>query len=276
MATEEVKILERKKFYVKRRNNARRIFLVVFLFCYLFFLYKVFLLPKNASLKIEVVNNNLIDKDFIVQAVLNHVSVRDYFLVSPRKISNELVESFSLLRNAVIRKYLIPYSKIFVFVKEKKLWSRLIVNKREELKKFDLITEDGDIVPPSYLNLNLLPQNLLPIYTNSRINKKHLLLLKNVLDMLRKEFKFNVSGFFVTKAFDLEIHSIEGFRIKAGKIDNEIIKRVSKLKDIIALIKARDYVIEYLDLTLEGGAVFKKYAEDKKKLEFNLFKRRKM
>lgn len=276
MDKEEIKILERKKFYVRQRNNTRRILLVVFLFCYLFLFYKTSLLPKNAMLEVVIVNNNLIDRDFIVQAVLNHVSTKNYFFVSPRKISNELIESFSLLRDAVVRKYLVPDSKIFVFIKEKKLWSKLIVDKRNELKEFNLITEDGDIVPLNYVNLNLLPRNLLPVYTNLEINKKQFLLLKNVFDMLRKEFKFNVSDFLVTKPFDLEIRSVEGFRIKAGKIDDEIIKRVSKLKDIIALIKERNYVIEYLDLTLEGGAVFKKYSEDRERLKFSLFKKHKM
>lgn len=275
MDNEEYNILKRKRAYISQRNIVRRIFLITFLFCCLLFIYKLFVVYKSKNLTIEIVNNHLVNKEFLINAVSDYVTTRNFFLLSPRKVSDNLIQSFLLLDTVVARKYLIPENKIIIFVKEKKIWSKLFFSQKKDLNAFQLVTEEGDIVPLVYLNTNLLPQKLLPIYAANHLDKKILILLRNVSEILHKDLKFNSNSFFVTMNSDLVVHSKEGFKIRAGEIDNELVNRISKLKDVIVAIKKRDYIIDYLDLTLEGGAVLKKYPKDNEKINFSLFKRRK-
>lgn len=272
----EYYISTRRNYYRKRRNLIRRLFLVLVVVCYLFVGYKIFLISKEPLPKVEIIGSFLIQDKYIIDRVVQQISNKNFFLISPKKISNDLAQSFLLLKDVVIRKYLIPEPRLIVFLKEKSIWARLVIELPHNINKNMLISNDGDLLSEEYLNLTQIPKNLLPIYVNDAnlLQKSHLCILKKVFDILEKDFNLRIKNFLITNTFDLEIYPQSSFKIKAGKIDTDLFKRISMLKEVMKAINEKSYLIEYLDLTLESGAIFRKYIEEKKR--FGLFRGNKL
>ena len=269
----ENNLSKRRNLYRRRRNVIRRLFLTLFVVFLVLFIYKIVLISKKNPPTIEIVGNVLTQATYVINKVSQQVSNKNFFLISSKDISRDLIKTTTLLKNVVVRKYLVPKSKIIVFLKEKIIWAELLLSKAEGKKNSLFVTDEGALVPVDYLNLNCLPKKLMPIYNNTGVvpTKNSLCLLKEVFDILHNDFLVSVSKLVITSTFDLEIYPHESFKIKAGKLDGGLLKRISKLKVVMNAINKRSYLVEYLDLTLDSGAVFKKYSEEKKK--FSLFQK---
>ena len=267
----------RRNFYRKQRNIVRRILLLIFISFFIFCSYKIFLIPIKTPPRVEIIGNFLIQDTYLVNCVNKNITKGNFFLVSPKQISNDLLQTNKILKDVVVRKYLIPECKLIVFFKEKTLWAELLIGKEENVKKKMLIATDGDLASVDYLNLNLLPKNLLPIYVvvNESPQKSTLNILKRAFDLLHNDFHLDINKMVITETLDLEIYPTEKLKIRAGKVSDDLFKRISKLKDILNVISEKSYVIKYLDLTLEEGAVFKSNPEtNEAKKKFSLFQRK--
>lgn len=270
----ESHIKDRRSYHRRRRNVIRRFFLILFVAIYLIFAIKIFLIPTYKPLKIEVINNLLIQTNYITHVVLDQVDSKNFFLISPNKISNYLLNTTDLIKNVVVRKYTMPECKLIVYVKEKDVWAEMLLDNFRNKKRY-FITCEGDLIPIDYVNLSVLPQNLITIYSNFGIvpSSSDLCDLKRIFDLICFGMHLKVSNFFLDDQGYLEIFLGDGLKIKAGKMDGDLLKRVSQLKEALGAIRGRSYKAEYLDLTLESGAVFKRLSIDRKKA--GIFRRKK-
>ncbi len=238
----------------------RRFFLTLFVFIFLFCLYYVFQISYNRKIKIEVSNNYLVKSEVVIRSVSSLTSGKNFFFIYPSKLSENLVSSYGLIKNVVIRKYLIPELKISIFVKEKNLWGRLITLANGTV----YITDEGDLVKSDYINLNLLPSDLTLILINNNVNvtKNTLLILKDVHDFFENLLKIKINRFIVTDRNILEIYTDNSIKINAGYIDKSVLEKIVKLSDIFNQINKQSDLIQYIDLSLENGAVIKKLDEN--------------
>lgn len=277
----ENQITNRRNFYRNRRNVIRRIFLIFFICLNIFIFYKIVIKTKINVPEVQLVGNNLLRTDPLIEKILNLGKSKNYFLNSTRDISRSLKSSFPILNEAVVRKYLYPHYKYVVIVKEKSLWAELSkCPYKDSGKKYliNYVAGDGELIGLEYLNKTLVPENLISVcfIGNSIPSKNHLKIVKEVSDFIVNNLDLKIKQFLITEKNDIEIYSGDDIRIKAGKIDDDLLERIKRLKGALQAIKERSYLIEYLDLTLENSAVFKKFEENKiSKPKLNIFKRRK-
>ena len=110
-----------------------------------------------------------------------------------------------------------------------------------------------------------LPENLTLVFCNNKklLTESVLLILKDVLDFFNTNLKIKIHKLLVTDKNILEIYTDNSITINAGYIDMNILKKITKLTEILNQIKKNSYLIQYINLSLENGAVIKK-ADDKK------------
>jgi len=89
------------------------------------------------------------------------------------------------------------------------------------------------------------------------------LILKDTLDFFNTRLKIKINKFLVTDRNTLEIYTDNFIKINAGYIDSNLLVKIAKLSDILNQIKKKSYLIQYIDLSLENGAVIKKVDEGK-------------
>ncbi|OGI12789.1 MAG: hypothetical protein A3I68_04875 [Candidatus Melainabacteria bacterium RIFCSPLOWO2_02_FULL_35_15] len=256
-------LLLRRKHYRERRNTVRKILFILSLILFFFVLYFILQIPNTGPAAIELSKNHLIKSEYIVQNISKEISGRNFFFISPRKLTKNLLLSCGLLKNAVIRKYLLPRLKLVVIVKEKQLWGKLIANNSGNNPAY--ITNEGNLINGNYINFNLLPEDLILVFcTNSTyVSEAALLILKDTLDFFNTRLKIKINKFLVTDRNTLEIYTDNFIKINAGYIDSNLLVKIAKLSDILNQIKKKSYLIQYIDLSLENGAVIKKVDEGK-------------
>ncbi len=254
--------LSRRKHYRERRNNVRKFFFFFFSVLFVFSVHFLLRLPSKKPLIIEIAKSYLSKDEYISQNISKQVAGKNFFFISPRVVTKNLILSSGLLKDVVVRKYLFPKLKLLIFVKEKQLWGKLITN-NENYPIY--ITNEGNLVSGDYINLKLLPVDLtLVLCRNSKLLPEGvLLILKDVLDFFNTNLKIKINKFLVTDKNTLEIYTDNSITINAGYIDSNILKKITKLTEILTQIKKNSYLIQYINLSLENGAVIKK-ADDKK------------
>lgn len=256
-------LLLRRKYYRERRNTVRKILFILLLVLFFFVLYFILQIPNKGPAAIELSKNHLIKNEYIVQNISKEISGKNFFFASPRKLTKNLLLSYGLLKNVVIRKYLLPRLKLVVIVKEKQLWGKLITNNFGNNPAY--ITNEGNLINGNYINFNLLPEDLTLVFcTNSTYTSETtLLILKDTLDFFNTKLKIKINKFLVTDKNTLEIYTDNFIKINAGYIDSNLLVKIAKLSDILNQIKKKSYLIQYIDLSLENGAVIKKADERK-------------
>ena len=269
----QLDILSRRKYYRERRNTVRKFFFFFFFISFVFFICLVLKIPDKKLINIELRGNQLIKNEYILQRVYNQLNGKNFFFVSPRAIAKNLVLSCGLLKDVVIRKYLLPEFKFIVTVKEKQLWGKLIFNKENS---YLYVTHEGSLVNKNYINFNLLPVNLIPVFSESTnlLSESDLLILKDILDFFNIKLKIRINKFLVTDKNTLEIYTDNAIKINAGYIEVNLLNKIMKLTDILKQIQKKSYLVQYIDLSLENGAVIKKISEkeqEKKKKSLKLF-----
>lgn len=257
-------ILIRRNIYRVRRNIIRRFFLILLLIVTFYSAYKIYTIPTSKNLEIVVNNNHLTNSDFIVKEIESYISKKKFFFISPREISSDLIKSFSLIKTAVVRKYLIPEYKLIILIKEKPLWAECFSGLNKSF-----ITEDGDVIPLTYLNINNTPKDLLSIYLSSKLMlpRSCFNYLRDAYEVIIKKTKIEIKKFQVSDKLSLEIYTANDIKINAGKINEELSNRVLRLGDVLKVLKEKSYLVEYLDLTLDNSVIFKKQVENKDKGE---------
>lgn len=268
----ETNLLLKRKQYRERRNSVRKFFFFVLSFFFVAMLYVLLQIPSRSFPKVEIYKTNLVKSDYVLQLVNKELSGKNFFLISPRAITKNLLLACPLLSDVFIRKYLYPEYKIIVVVKENSLWGKIVQGNNSNSGIF--ITNNGKQVQSSSINSNLLPVDLILLSSNNKntFTESTLLILKDVLDYFNKTLQIKVEKFFVTDSNTLEIYIDNSIKIDAGYIDIKILEKIQKLNDILTQIKKKSYLIKYIDLSLENGAVIRKNdEEDVKRKHLNLF-----
>ncbi|MBI2996806.1 MAG: cell division protein FtsQ [Candidatus Melainabacteria bacterium] len=225
-------------------------------------------MPSKKPLVVEVVKNKIvddIDKVCICRKVEELILNKNFFLISPRHLSQKLLESIPFLQKVVVRKYLIPEYRLIIYVKEKPVWATS--------GDFKLISDDGEVGSSDCLNLSLLPKKMITVSGNniSSLKKDELVLVKKIVEVLQERYKLLISRLLIDDENQLEIYTESGFKIKAGKINPDLFEKILKLEKVLDELKQRSYLLEYIDLGLENIWVFKEQV--KKDNKIRLFKR---
>jgi len=190
------------------------------------------------------------------------------FLISPGKIRNELVQTNKLLKEVVVRKYIFPKYQLIVYIDEKKIWSEIFSITGDELASF-FLTDEGNVIPKSFVDLNLLHNQLIPVLCDhlDSIDTDSFFTVRNVVDIVYKKFGLQINKATISNDLELALVTNDGLNnellIKAGMIDNELFKRISRLEESLNLIRQKAYLVEYIDLTLENSVVLKRQNESK-------------
>ncbi len=265
----ETNLLLRRKQYRERRNSVRKFFFFVLSLSFIVLLYLFLQIPSQKSPKVEIYKTNLIKSDYIFQLVNKELSGKNFFLISPKAITRNLLLACPLLSDVFIRKYLYPEYKIVVIVKENFLWGKIVLG-----NSAIFVTNSGKQVHSNSIDLNLLPADLTLLSSNNKniLTESTLLILKEVLDYFNKTLQIKIQRFFITDGNTLEIYTDNSIKIDVGYIDIKMLEKIQKLNDILTQIKKKSYLIKYIDLSLENGAVIQKSDEDEvKRKHLNLF-----
>lgn len=256
-------ILSRRKHYRERRNTIRRFLLVLLFLMAVLLLYFVFKMPNNKQIKIEISRNKLVKNEFILKSTSRQIQGKNFFFISPRILAKNLLVSCCLLRTVVIRKYLYPELSLAVFIKEKGLWGKL----ESSDGTLRYITDEGDLVSNSYINVSLIPSNLtlVSFRNNNDVSVITLVMLKDILNFFDSRLKIKVNKFFITDKNTLEIYTDNSMKINAGYINSKLFDKITKLSSILSQVRKKSYLIQYIDLSLERGAVIKKKENHKDK-----------
>ena len=70
-----------RDFYRKQRNIIRRILLFLLFISFVFLSYKIYHLPFKQSIEIEVINNHLINTEYIKNQIAQETSISWFFLI---------------------------------------------------------------------------------------------------------------------------------------------------------------------------------------------------
>ena len=261
MEQDNLQIFKNRNFYRKRRNFIRRVLLVLLVFSCVFFLFRVTNHVKNTDPKIEILGARVINQNFLLSDILKQTNIKNFFLLSPKKISCNLLDSFKLLEDVVVRKYIFPEIRICVFLREKNIWARILNTKN--INQISFVTNEGDIILGSYLNPNNIPTNILDIYSQNDLNtlsKDRLVIIKDLSEHLKNYEKFLVSSFIIDNKSNLDFSlRVDGklLRVKAGNINETLFNKIKSLSEIIETVGAKLNEIKYIDLTLDTGAIIK-------------------
>ena len=255
----EYSLSETRNLYRKRRNILRRLLLVLFVLIMFLLIQKSFYLQRSLDPKIEIVNNKLIKTSYIVDFLSKELNKKNFFSLSTRDISKKLCNMCPLLKNIVIRKYLYPEFKIIAFVKsEDKIWGAIKSSYNNSGQLINYITIQGNEISSNVLNIDLLPKNIIHLYldTNISLSKDKFIELYKIIDYVKNKTYLKLEKVLINKNSELNIFTPH-FYIKFGCLSDDPLKKLNWLVDSLKLVNDKQYVIEYLDLTLESGAVFK-------------------
>ena len=264
----EYTIYQRRNSLRRRRNIIRRIALFLSVIFFIFLGSSIYSAAFKITPDIQVINNKVSDVENLKNTVNNLVSGENLFLISPRKIRNELVQTNKLLKEVVVRKYIFPKYQLIVYIDEKKIWSEIFSITGDELASF-FLTDEGNVIPKSFVDLNLLHNQLIPVLCDhlDSIDTDSFFTVRNVVDIVYKKFGLQINKATISNDLELALVTNDGLNnellIKAGMIDNELFKRISRLEESLNLIRQKAYLVEYIDLTLENSVVLKRQNESK-------------
>lgn len=251
----------KRKQHRDTRNNLRKLFLFLVTISFLILLSSIFFFSPQLNVNIEIHNASLVKSELILAFVKQRVINKNFYLLSPRKISESLIKDFPVLKLVIARKYLLPKNKIIILLKEKLIWSKYSFSTS---RSFNYVTDEGDLINLSQLNVEKIDKTLPLIYHsgNAVLTKGEIALLKKVFDFFNNDLKLKIVRFVIYGNRSLEVNTAIGLNIKAGSLDTFVLRKILKLRDILRLIKEKSYLIQYIDLSLENAAVMKKLEND--------------
>ncbi|GEM_PF-5363557 len=260
MSAFEIDIKKNRNFYKQRRNNIRKISLIIFLLLFICLAWGLNRFYINKPFEIVVFNNKLLPAEHLKSFLSKDLECKNFFLLSPRKISNNLKESLPLIDELVVRKYLIPKKKIYLLVKEKSVWASIFyktINPNEVL----LVTDKAQVITLNKANIMHYPEQLLPIYVDNvySLKSSQIILLKKIYELV-KNISFNIDGFYITSANELDIKANGStFVLHVGPINESAISSIKnkKINELLQFAKKQNIEVNYLDITLETSAILK-------------------
>src|SRR3989338_3755469 len=220
----EYTIYQRRNSLRRRRNIIRRIALFLSVIFFIFLGSNIYSAAFKITPDIQVINNKVSDVENLKNTVNNLVSGENLFLISPRKIRNELVQTNKLLKEVVVRKYIFPKYQLIVYIDEKKIWSEIFSITGDELASF-FLTDEGNVIPKSFVDLNLLHNQLIPVLCDhlDSIDTDAFFTVRNVLDIVYKKFGLQINKTTISNDLELTLVTNDGLNnellIKAGMID---------------------------------------------------------
>lgn len=287
----EYSIYQKRNKHRRRRNLIRRLFLVLTTIVVLFALCKIYSLQYRKNIEVNVLNNSLVDLNYLNNEINKYIEGKNFFLLSTRNLSDKIINSCNLLSDAVARKYIFPKYQIILFTVEKSIWAKVIL--LDMLQTFGYVTDEGDIVDPLQLKIDLLPKQLTTLYLNNKkqLNSDGYQAVEKVANEIQNKYNLKVEKMIINNDSELSIICdgmadwAKELKINAGKIDNELTKRISMLGQAFEVLSEREeslkgHLVEYIDLNLDNSIVFKELKNiDKPDLEKSknkgFFKRKK-
>lgn len=260
MSAFQIDIKKNRNFYKQRRNNIRKISLIIFLLLFIWLAWGLNRFYINKPFEIVVSNNKLLPSEYLKLFLSKDLEYKNFFLLSPRKISKHLKESLPLIDELVVRKYLIPKKKIYLLVKEKSVWASVFyktINPNEVL----LVTDKAQVITLNKTNIGHYPERLLPIYVDNvySLKSSQIILLKKIYELV-KNISLNVDGFYITSANELDIKANGStFVLHVGPINESAISSIKnkKINELLQFAKKQNIEVNYLDITLETSAILK-------------------
>ncbi len=268
----ENKILEKIDSYRKKRNFVRKIFQILFIGLFCFSVYVVYVIPKRNKVQIDIVQNYLINTSELQNAIYGYITDRNFFLISPRDLSEYLTHTYGLINNVIIRKYLLPKYKIVAFVHEKKIWGKLIYNDSasDNQEIYGFVAEDAKLISPNYLNIEFVPQTIPSI----SVDKEHLPVwgtlnnLRIFLESVNKNNSLNLRLINILPNEEVEMVFENELKVNVGKLLPEDLKKKSdRLLASLELIEKEEVPANYLNLGLDNSATLKSDKKEHKKEE---------
>lgn len=267
MKNTENSILAKRQLYRKRRNILRKIFLFLFGIVLILLACSVLSIEKNTNFKTEIEGNLLLEKECIASTLDSFVVGKNFFFLSPQKISDRLFDVFPILKDIKIRKYLFPGKKIILHVREKELWGKCNVNVLGKTI-FYYVSNQGDLVPVTCLDKSYISNGLITINSQRALSKEDILIMKKISDFFIRNLGIMIDHFVLNRNGELEIFTDSSIKVKAGPLKNDLFEKIKKLTSVLQSIKDKSFLIEYIDLTLDKGVIVRKVKEnvDKKPL----------
>ena len=254
-------ILAKRQLYRKRRNVLRKLFLVLFGVVLILLSCRILSAEKNSTLQFEIEGNALLENECIVSTLNSSLEGKNFFFLSPEKISGRLCDVFPILKTVKIRKYLFPTKKIILHVREKELWGRynsLFAGKAI----FYYVSDQGDLVPVTCLNKSYISTGLIVVNSQRQVSRGDILIMKKIADFFIRNLGIMIDHFVLNKMGELEIFTNDSIRVKAGLLSDDLFEKIKKLTVVLQSIKDKSYLIEYIDLTLDKGVIVRKAKED--------------
>ncbi len=270
MKSSEINLVKKRKYYLKRRNIIRRLFLIFIVGVNVFLFYKLFHYPEKKILKLESYGNKVINNSLFEQEIYSYTKGKNFHLISPRTLSQKTIKALPIIEDIVVRKYIFPDIKLIISFKEKELWAQVVSLNNKNI--FYFASNKGDLIHPNTIDIKTVNPQLPIIVAEdiSLLSDTFLLAVKNFVDSINKRKLLRILNVKISKNNELEINDFDGLKIKVGQIQNESQIKLQRLESVLNIIKERYYCIEYLDLNYEGSAVIKPCMDKKKNKKLKL------
>lgn len=257
----EYNIYKKRNDRRRKRNIARRVSLIGFIIIFSFVLYQIYLIPVRNPISINLELNKLVNTEFIINRINAYVQSKNFFLIAPNEISKQVTDECNLLKKIVIRKYIFPTVSLRAYVVEKNVLGKIrFKNSGDIVKSEHYLTDEGNLVDPKFIVEDKIESALIPVTAVSG-NSVALLDLKLLMQALKKisdNYGLIINDAQINYDGELKVLCDKDLKIIVGKIGEEILKRVARLKDVMEIVHRRDYLVDYIDLTLDNSVVFKK------------------
>lgn len=251
----EYKLQKRRNHFRKRRNVLRRVLLIVLMLFFIFGVYKLYKFPEGKRIKIRIFNSQITNNHELKSLIKLGVS-NGFYGLSTKDLSRSVLNEIPVLKNIVIRKYLFPALEINCYLNEKAVWGKYIC---EDEGHDVYILDDGEKTLAKYLNLdNLKESELKKLCFKQEISNEKMQSLMQILDKIDKQKIVIINKVTLAEDGNIQFVTDENVLIKAGKFDEDLTERVSKLNDAITVVQQKDYKVSYIDLTLDNSVAIKK------------------
>lgn len=259
MRSVEDKIKIVKNTSRNKRNSIRRFLLFLFFCLFVFFIFKIFNYAVSKKIEIKIYQSEFTNKKLLQGQMQNYLERKNFYLVSPKEIKKHLLLKFPILTNAVIRKYIFPEMILVVYVTERNVWGILKAFESGNLLYEKYIADDGVFINRSLLSDKIKRYSFINLVTfNVKLTGKDFKIVKKSIDFLSEKYKLKLSTININSSYDIEFICSNSMKIKAGKLDEDLIQRLVKIEPAIEVINKNAYTIDYLDLTLDSSILLKK------------------
>jgi len=255
----EYSIHKKRTEHRRKRNVIRRFFLFVSILIIAIFLYQLYLLPAKTDIPVVFEKNKLLNTELIKSQVEEYVNGKNFYLISLNKLSKEILDSCTLLKNIIIRKYIFPKCQFVAYVVEKDVWGMLKPLSGSNYGMTYFISSEGNLILPEYVVEENIEDILILLTAKNSDDLTPVVLniaMKNLL-LMKDKFMLEIKEVSIEEDNKMTITCMDDLIIKAGKINDGLYERTGRLQKALEIAHDKGLVLQYIDLTLEKSVVFK-------------------